>query len=417
MFRGPIALATIRTSLVLGFRLFVQAGTLLLVTRMLGPERFGAFAGVAALAVVLGTLSSFGTHLVLLGAISKDPTQRISVLRYALPTTLLCGVVLLVAFLLICALVLHSSGVHWSVLLAIGAAEMVLLPLVGLVTAELLALECTARSQVLQTLPLVLRLLAAALVFWQAPAEPLTIYGYAYCIATAIPLALVMVCMPEPWPALSMWRRPTSRELRESVGYAALNITAMAPAELDKTLASKLMPLSAAGLYAAASRIVGAVTLPVIALMLAALPRLFRASTTQSRGSARLLRWVFGVTALYSTALAVMLWWCAPLFVWLLGEHYDGVDDVIRWLCFAIPGMALRLAAGSALMAQGRSWWRVGYESVGLVVLAVAAIVFTTSLGGHSMPLALVCSEWSMALLGGWLVVRMHRRRSCLAIL
>ena len=48
---GPIARGTLRTTFVPGLRLPVQAGTLLLVARMLGPQQFGAFAGVAALMV------------------------------------------------------------------------------------------------------------------------------------------------------------------------------------------------------------------------------------------------------------------------------------------------------------------------------------------------------------------------------
>lgn len=83
--RGPIARATIQTSFVLGLRLLVQAGTLLLVARMLEPFEFGAFAGIVALAVLLGTFSTFGTHLVLLGEMSKDPYQREHILSYASP--------------------------------------------------------------------------------------------------------------------------------------------------------------------------------------------------------------------------------------------------------------------------------------------------------------------------------------------
>ena len=66
MFKGAIARSTIRTSFVLGLRLVVQAGTLLLVARMLGPEQYGAFAAIAALAVLMGTFATFGTHFVLL---------------------------------------------------------------------------------------------------------------------------------------------------------------------------------------------------------------------------------------------------------------------------------------------------------------------------------------------------------------
>ncbi|MDE2179214.1 MAG: oligosaccharide flippase family protein, partial [Xanthomonadaceae bacterium] len=99
--KGPIARATLRTSAVLGVRLFVQAGTLLLVARMLGPHDFGAFAGVAALAVMLGTLSTFGTHIVLLAEVSRDPQRRAGVLPFALSTTLICGSLLFALYLLL----------------------------------------------------------------------------------------------------------------------------------------------------------------------------------------------------------------------------------------------------------------------------------------------------------------------------
>lgn len=379
------------------------------MARMLGPQQFGVFAGVAALAVLLGTLSTFGTHLVLLGEMSKDPARRAQVLPYALPTTLLCGCILLVVFLLICELALSGNGMGWRMLLAIGVAELLLQPLSALAVVEPLAAERTARSQLLQTLPLALRLVVAGVVFVWQPPDALAVYGYGYCLATVIALAVMLGCMPRAWPQPRQWRRPTMQELSESASFAALNITAIGPAELDKTLATRLLPLVAAGLYAAGARVVGAITLPVVALMLSALPRLFREGQHQSQRTGRLLRWIFVATAMYSVALAVGMWWCAPLFVWLLGSQYAGVDEVIRWLCLAVPGLALRIAVGNALMALGRPWMRAGFEVVGVAVLAIAATVMTALWGMHGMSLALACSEWVMALLGGWLVMRVRR--------
>lgn len=170
---GRIAVSAIRTSAVLGLRLVVQAGSLLLVARLLEPQQFGAFAGVAALAVLLGTLATFGTHLVLIGEMAKDHARQVQVLAYAIPTTLVCGGILLVAFLSICALTLQGNGIGWQVLLAIGIAEMLLQPLSLLAVAKLLAVERTAQSQLLQTLPLLLRLVAACAVFALQPGDTL----------------------------------------------------------------------------------------------------------------------------------------------------------------------------------------------------------------------------------------------------
>lgn len=397
---GPIAAGTIRTTLVLSLRLTVQAGTLLIVARLLGPHYFGAFAGVASLAVVLGTLSTFGTHLVLLSEVSQEPARRQRVLAYAVPNTLLCGGALLAIYLLITMLALGGAGIALQVLLAIGVTEILLQPLFGLPVIEHLALGRIARSQILTILPLALRLAAALMVLLLRPSDPLAVYAYGYFGASAIALVLASVTMPAPWPWPSNWRLPSKPEWRVAAGYAALGLTAISPAELDKTLAARLLPLSAAGVYAASSRVIGAATLPVIAMLLSALPRLFREGQKQPKRTAHLLRWIFSATVAYSLTLAVMLWFLAPFLGRIFGANYHGLDQMIRWLCPAIPGMALRVSAGSVLMTLGRPWMRVGFEAAGMVVLVIATAILTAKFGPTGMPLALASSEWWMAIIG-----------------
>lgn len=403
--RGPIARGTIRTSFVLGLRLVVQAGTLLIVARMLGPDQFGAFAGIAALAVILGTLSTFGTHLVLLGEVSKEPDRREQVLPYAVPFTLLCGGVLLAVFLLLSILVLHEADISPTALIVIGVTELWLQPLFGFPAMEQMALGRTARSQLLATLPLALRLLAAAAVFLTGPGDPLTVYAFGYLAASIAALAIATSAMSLRWPHPRVWRLPARAEIRESAGYAVLNITAMSPAELDKTLATKLLPLASAGVYAAGARVIGAATLPVIAMMMSALPRLFREGQAKAEHTARLLRWIFAAALAYGLGLAALLWFIAPLFDWLFGAGYRELGHIIRWLCLAVPALALRTAAGNILMALGRPWVRVAFEVTGLIVLVGASTLFTINFGGTGMPLALASAEWVMVLVG-WLLVR-----------
>lgn len=408
--RGPIALATLRTSLILGIRLAMQAGTLLLVARVLGPERFGEFAGVAALAVVIGTLSSFGTNLVFLGEMSKEPGRRMHVLAYALPTTLLCGTLLLAVYLLFAGVCLSASGVSLMVLLAIGAAEILLQPLFAFLSNEHLAMERIARSQVVISLPLVMRLLAASLVFMVDAADPLAAFSFGYLIASAIALSLATATSSAPWPTLRDWRLPSRSELHQSSGYAALAFTACGPGEIDKTLAAVLLTPSSSGLYAAGTRVIGAVTLPVIAMLLSALPRLFREGHTQPRETTRLLRWILVAALLYSALITAVLWLAAPVFMGLFGPGYEGISQMIQWLCLAVPGMALRIAAGSMLMALGRPWMRAGFEIAGVIVLLVCSLMLTGRLGGTGMAVALACAEWTMAALGLALIASARMR-------
>lgn len=404
MLKGPIARATIRTSFVLGLRLVVQAGTLLLVARMLGPEQFGAFAGVAALAVLMGAFSTFGTHLVLLGEVAKQAVRRNQILTYAAPTALLCGTALFFIFVLICINIFNIKQVSINVIVCIGLAEFVFLPLFTLPATEQLGLGKTARSQLLSTMPLALRTLWAGAVLLIAPSNPLALFSYGYLITAVLAIVFVGWYIPSAWGAVSQWRLPTAPQLRHSAGYAAIALTNIAPSELDKALAAKLLPLGAAGLYAASTRAVAAVTLPVMAMMLAALPRLFRDSEASSNQSKRFLRWLFIAGSLYGLMIAAVLWLVAPLFEQLFGSKYEGISDTLRWLCLAAPALGLRMAAGNTLMALGKPWLRTGFELVGILALVITAIFFTQIYGTTGMSVALISAEWSMAAIGWGLI-------------
>lgn len=412
MLKGPIALGTIRTSFVLGLRLFIQAGTLLLVARMLGPEEFGAFAGIASLAVLLGALSTFGTNLILFGEVSKESTERNRVLSYAVPTTLSCGALLFGVYLFVAFWLLPGNSLPWQALLAIGFTEVLLQPLFGLMSTEHHALGRIARAQLMQNSPLMLRLLAAATIFFFDLTPAIDIYAQGYLVASILALIMGAYYLPEKWPGWSNWRLPKITEWRNAFGYAAINVSKTGPTELDKTLAMKLLPLEAAGIYAAGARVVGAITLPVTAMTLSALPRLFRENASQEGSAKKLLRWMYAVAFTYGVILAGILWMAAPLLETLFGGGYQGMCEVIRWLCLAVPGITLRLIAGNALMAMDKPWFRFVFELVGMIILVLACFLLVVLIGSIGLPLSLVVAEWWMAITGFVLLGMVNSRAS-----
>lgn len=396
---GPIAQSTFQTTLVLGLRLFVQAGTLLIVARMLGPSQFAAFAGIAALAVLMGTFATFGTHLVLLAQVSRDPAQRDHILPYAVPTTLISGGLLFAAYLLITQTVFANLDLSFLVLFCIGLAETVLLPLFVLPAVEELALEKAARSQLLMVLPLVLRMAVAALVASLQVAQPLPLFALLYVASAVLALLTMRLLKPHAWPAIRRWRLATKVELKHSVGYAALAMTAAGPSELDKMLAVKLMPLGASGLYAAASRVIGAAVLPVVALLLSAMPKLFRHNAQPNAQGQRLSKWIFISVFVYGWLLAGLLYLVAPLIEWLFGEKYIGMAQILQMLCLAVPGMALRHTATSILMTLDLPWLRAGVEVLGMLIFVALAIILTLINFDYAIVLSLAMSEWMIAAL------------------
>lgn len=409
--RGPIARATIRTSGVLGLRLFVQAGTLLLVAHLLGPEQFGAFAGMAALAVMLGALSTFGTHLLLLREISCAPELPAQLLPAAVGTTLMCGGLLLAAYLLLATVCLAPQGVSISALFAIGVSDIVAMPLLQLPAVERQGHGQIARSQLLMVLPLALRLVAAIGVAAWHPDEALTIYSVAYATAALVSIPVGASTLRQNWPRWRTWRLLRSGEWREAGGFAALNLTALGPNELDKALAVQLLPAMAAGTYAASSRVMGPLVLPVLAMMMSALPRLFRDHAALAQKT-HLLRVTLLAAMGYGLLAASALWLSAPVIAWAFGDRYADLPVTLRWLALAVPGMSVRYVAGTALVAHGSPWLRAVYEVAGVLVLVAGAYLLTPRLQDQGMAAALAVAESSMAIAGFLFITGLNHRHA-----
>ena len=393
---GPISQSTIRTSFVLGVRLLIQAGTLLLVARLLGPDDFGLFAGIAALAVLMGTFSTFGTHLVLLEVVSKDHAQCTHVLRYAIPTTLIVGSLLFFLYVFTCLQFFHSLGASLTVIICIGLTEIILLPLFLLSTTEDLALEKTAQSQLLTIFPLGLRTLAVVIVLLVNHAEPLILFAWLYFISALVSLGCRKIYKPNAWLKARQWRLANKQELKNSAGYAALALTAAGPSELDKILAVKLLPLGLSGVYVAATRVIGAAALPVMALLLSALPRLFRSHAGEGVQSSRLNRWIIATAFIYSLFVASLLWFLAPWVEWLFGAKYQDMTEILQWSCLVMPALLLRVTLVNILMTMNKPWLRAGVESLGMLILIVGAVLLYAHLGVYGIILALALSEIGM---------------------
>lgn len=405
MFKGAIARSTIRTSLVLGLRLVVQAGTLLLVARMLGPEQYGAFAGIAALAVLMGTFATFGTHLVLLAEVAKDPSKRQSILAYAVPTTLISGCALFLLYLAAGIFGFSHTSVSLVVIACIGLTETLILPFYSLPAIEELALENTARSQLLFIFPLVLRMTVASLIILFQPRQPLVVFAFLYLATALLAIVVIKIYKPQAWLGVKHWKLPTKQNLKHSAGYAVLSLTSLGPSEFDKILAIKLLPLDVSGLYAAASRVIGAATLPVTALLLSAMPRLFRYGTKNPEKTNRLNHWIFASVFIYGLLLGGLLWLAAPLIQHMFGNAYMGMTQILQWLCISVPALALRISAANVLMTMGSPWQRATFEVIGMISLTLTSIILYPRLGIIGIAVALGFSEWLMAMMGVFIVL------------
>jgi O-antigen/teichoic acid export membrane protein len=162
-----------------------------------------------------------------------------------------------------------------------------------------------------------------------------------------------------------------------------------------------------AGVYAATSRVMAAAVTPVLAMLLASQPRLFRHSHEPTREGHRLIYLILMLALAWGTASGVMLALCSPLLPRLFGESFAGTAKLMPWLAAVAPFLSLRLAAGTILVARGRPSERIGFELCGVLALIVSMLVLTPHYGIRGLAMALVIAELSMTVIGWWLV-RLH---------
>ena len=398
------------TTGVLGVRLLAQIGTLLVVAHLLGAADFGRFAGMAALAVIFGAIATFGTHLLLLREVSCAPERAPTALPLAFGTTLLSASLLLLIYLLLTTLWLHPGNMHPLALLAIGISDILLLPLLSVPAVVRQGQGQIVRAQWLLVLPQALRLIAALGVTLAAPDSALTAYSLAYGAAALISLPVGIAALPLPVPHWRKWHLPKPGQWGEASGFAALNLTALGPNELDKTLALHLLPSAAAGTYALASRVMGPLVLPVLAMMLSALPRLFREQDQRAQNP-RLSYLTLLLALAYGLLAALALWLIAPFITLLFGGQYAGLTDILRWLTLATPGLTLRHATNNALMTANLPWLRVTIETAGLLLFALTACLLAQH-GAKGMVWALACAEWGMATTGIFALIHIQRHQT-----
>jgi O-antigen/teichoic acid export membrane protein len=390
--RGPIALGAIQTSGVMGVRLLIQAGTLILLSRLLGPHQFGFFSGLASLALLLGTIATFGLHITLLRDISRNPEARDTVLPKILGTTLLCGSILFVIYILMCNALYRLTEYQWAAVLCIGLAENLVQPFLLLSVTEKQADGRVAKSQIYALLPLIARLTSIIIIYLSHSTNVLLMYSILYLLSASVALIYSLKMAKEKWPSLSNWRILKRKEISDPARYAVLGLTNRAPTELDKVLATQLLSANAAGLYAAASRVLGAIITPITALIHSSIPNLFRLTHRKKVKTAHSL--IFITSLIYGSLAGALLYFSEPLILSLFGDKYSEISTYLHCLSLATPALALRLSGCNILMTENQPILRAIIEVSGLLVLFIASASLGKTLNTLSLPIAYTLSEY-----------------------
>ena len=258
-----------------GMRLLIQAVYFIIIARCLGPGQYGGFIAATALTGVISPFVGLGCGGLLVKNVSRDRRLFSEYWGNGLMMTLVSGGVLTFLAILLCWLVLPRS-IPMLVITLIAVSDLIFVKLLDMGVWAFQSVERLSGNAKLNVLGSLTRLigiggLAAAVshpgvMAWSA------VYLAGSIVAAMIAVAWVTFSLGKPKLALHRLRVEGVEGFYFSVGQSAATIYN----DIDKTMVARLATLEAAGVYAAAYRLIDVTFIPVRALLTATLPGFYR---------------------------------------------------------------------------------------------------------------------------------------------
>ncbi|HEX2192802.1 MAG TPA: polysaccharide biosynthesis C-terminal domain-containing protein [Acidimicrobiales bacterium] len=345
---------------------------LALLTRQLGPDRFGELSLIFTVAIVASRVSELGTTHVVAAEMAARPERRrdlaagLAVVRFAAG-----GAVALAGAALLTVLLDRAAAERAAL------AVMATVPLAGVTGLAVLA-SARLRPQVDAALSLGQSALWLACVVAAVAGDwPFAAYGLAFLVCgLAQAVATWGVVVRNEPPAWPRWRPAASRVLARSWPMAVAMVLATLSARLDGMLLFELRGPAEAGFFWAGYRFLDVFQLFPLALLAVLVPLLARRWELGDRaGVGEVFRLGSTVAAVLGCAVA-----CAavvagrPLAEALFGSGFTTTGDVLVLLGLAAPALATGYVASAALVAVGH------LRTVGLVALGALLVTLAADL-------------------------------------
>ncbi len=333
-------------------RLVVQAFYFFLMARGLGPRQYGAFVAVVAAVAIAYPFVGNGSANLMVKNVARDRRLLPESLGNALLMTLASGLLLSVLVAPACLVVLPPV-IPLSVILLVVASDLVVCRFVDVACLAFQSVERLDWTANLNVFSSLMRL--AGIVVVLLVARPTVVAWCVAYLATSAVCALVAI-----YCVLTRLARPAFSglgrirgELREGFWFSTSLSAQTIYNDVDKTMLARLATLDAAGIYAAAYRLIDIAFLPIRALLAAAYPGFFRHGEDGIAGSLRFARRLLPKPLMYSAAAAVGMILAAPLVPHILGAEYARTTEALRWLSLLPLLKTLHYFAADALTGAG----------------------------------------------------------------
>lgn len=395
---GLLARNTLWMAFGQGLRILLQFGYFVLIARILHADGYGAFAGAVALVTVLFPFAGWGSGNLLIKNVARRADSFAVYWGRALIVSALSAGALIALSVGLAAWILPAS-VPLVVVLYVAVADLLFTRLLEVAIQAFQAHQRLRESALLSILLSVAKLAAVLVLMQLSPVNDLLAWAMLYLCSSALVaiLGCLWVSMEFGGPRWDVtdWRD----EFREGFYFASSTSAQRVYLESDKALLTRLATLEATGVYAVGTRIVEVVLVPVYALLAAAYARFFLHGRAGLKGTLELCARLMPYALAYILVVVVLLYVCAPLIPWLLGEEFSDTASVVRWLALVPALMTVHRFAADSLSGAGYQGLRAACEFAAAVVNVLINLALIPRFGWRGAAIAALATEFLLVVL------------------
>lgn len=380
----------------MGARAVIQAIYLLIVSRWLGAEGYGLFAGSVALVTLATPLANWGSALLLTEYIAQNRSHSRGMWATALVQTGVVGGGLVIGTLAVSTLL--SEQLPLGPLLLLAISELLLLPASHAASSQCTALERGGSAALSVCLVPLGRTLAMLIALASSLSATPQLAAIAHFSGTVLGLVavIILVTWVDGSPAWHA-RLPLREATRQGTAYAVSNAAGTSYQEVDKILMLQLLGAAVVGPYTVAFRVASIFVLPVSALMSAALPRMMVKNDLSSQR--RTYRAVLLAALSYGLLAGATILAIAPFTPLIFGVDYTEAVVCLQLLALWPALFALRQCLAAKLTANRQQRARSITEVAGLALVTVLNLFFLPHRGPAAAIWALLATEIAMSLI------------------
>ncbi|TWU43927.1 Polysaccharide biosynthesis protein [Novipirellula aureliae] len=356
-------------------QLAFQMGYFVLLTRMLGVERFGQFAAALAAIAMLAPLSGIGYAEVALLRVSSDRKTTGIWVANTMATTFAMGGVFAVLLALASAAIGTDRWLPWHLIFGLAISELVLVRCCLAIGRIHQARRDITRTAAINTLVAATKALVAFILFMAGYRSILLLVLF-----LNLGLSITLFLFLSSFARLVRISRVSWFELREnfrlSISFGLSVMCKVVYTDLDKLFLTRWSNAAIVGTYSAGYKILALSFMPMRAILEATFPRTVELADKDRSACVRFSGAVLLVNVVLGGLIALTLYVLAPYAIYLFGAEFEGSIAILR-IGFLLPVIqAIHYTCGNFLTATGYQWIRTFLQIVVLVTYVIAGIVF-----------------------------------------